>query len=144
MNRAIAVFLLILSSTATAAPRFVAVDIVMESDQPVAAWQFELRDRNDGMAVVGVENGDSEAFGTTAYYDRRAVEAGSADRIIVADYSLADSAQLPSGTFRLATIHMMLEDSRADLDLQLITATTHNGERADAVIRLVERTGSQP
>ncbi|NOR35267.1 MAG: hypothetical protein GQ577_00835, partial [Woeseiaceae bacterium] len=68
--------------------RFTAVDVYLDSAEPVAAWQFELGDRVGVMKVVGVEQGDSPAYAHAPYYDREAVRLGEADRIIVADYSL--------------------------------------------------------
>ncbi len=124
--------------------RFAAVDIFLESAEPVAAWQFELADRRGTMKVVGVEQGESAAFERVPYYDREAVDRGQADRIIVADYSLADATELPRGRSRIATIHLMLSgDTDADFNLQLVTATTYDGEVMDARISLAVRTGSE-
>ena len=124
--------------------RFAAVDIYLDSAEPFAAWQFELSDRRGTMKVVGVEQGESAAFERVPYYDREAVRLGEADRIIVADYSLADVEQLPSGRARIATIHLMLSgDDDADFNLQLVTATTYDGEAMDARISLDVRTGSE-
>jgi len=64
--------------------RFAALDVHLESTEPVAAWQFELSEAGGRMRVVGVENGDSPAFAKAPYYDRKAVSDGRADRIIVA------------------------------------------------------------
>ncbi len=124
--------------------RFAAVDVYLDSAEPVAAWQFELNDRAGGMKVVGVEQGDSPAYGRAPYYDREAVRLGEADRIIVADYSLADVAELPSGRVRVATVHLMLSgDGDADFNLLLVTATTYDGVVTDARISLDVRTGSE-
>ena len=124
--------------------RFAAVDVYLDSAEPVAAWQFELSDRTDGMKIVGVEQGDSPAYGRAPYYDREAVRLGEADRIIVADYSLADVAELPSGRVRVATVHLMLNsDDDADFDLFLVTATTYDGVVTDTRISLDVRTGSE-
>ena len=123
-------------------PRFVPVEIHLDSPQPVAAWQFELRDRNGAMKVVGIERGRIPAFPDAPYYDREAVAEGAADRIIVADFTLADESRLPRGRMRLATLHLMLEGD-ADFELRLVTATTSDGQAIDASIALqipVERT----
>lgn len=124
--------------------RFTAVDVYLDSTEPVAAWQFELGDRAGVMKVVGVEQGDSPAYARVPYYDREAVRLGDADRIIVADYSLADVIELPSGRVRIATVHLMLSgDDDADLNLLLVTATTYDGVVTDARISLDVRTGSE-
>lgn len=124
--------------------RFAAVDIYLDSAEPVAAWQFELSDRDGLMKVVGVEQGESSAFKRVPYYDREAVRLGEADRIIVADYSLADVAELPSGRVRVATVHLMLSgDDDTDFNLFLVTATTHDGVVTDAHLSHDVRTGSE-
>ena len=43
-------------------PRFMPLAIYLDSPAAVAAWQFELKDRNGAMTVVGVENGGHPAF----------------------------------------------------------------------------------
>ena len=116
-------------------PRFVPVEIHLDSPQPVAAWQFELGDRNGATKVVGIERGGIPAFPNAPYYDRAAVAEGDADRIIVADYTLAGESRLPRGRMRLATLHLMLEGD-ADFELRLITATTSDGQAIDASIAL--------
>lgn len=124
--------------------RFAAVDIYLDSAEPVAAWQFELSNRNGSMKIVGVENGESAAFGRAPYYDREAVRLGTADRIIVADFSLADASLLPSGRIRIATLHLILTDTDDPaFDLDLVTAVTHDGRRIDASIGLESQTGSE-
>jgi len=124
--------------------RFAAVDIYLDSAEPVAAWQFEFSSRNGLMKIVGVENGESAAFDGTPYYDREAVQLGTADRIIVADFSLADANLLPSGRIRITTLHLVLtgrDDPAFDLDL--VTAVTHDGRAIDASISLESQTESK-
>lgn len=124
--------------------RFAAIDVYLDSAEPVAAWQFELGDSAGVMKIVGVERGDSPAYARVPYYDREAVRLGEADRIIVADYSLADVVELPSGRVRVATVHLMLNsDDDADFNLFLVTATTYDGVVTDARISLDVRTGSE-
>lgn len=143
MNRLIPVlaFLVLFASLAGADgasnPRFVPLSIHLDSPATVAAWQFELKDRNSVMKVVGVENGGHPAFPRAPYYDREAVARGNASRIVVADYSLADASTLPSGRVRLATLHLMLE-GKPDFELRLITATTPEGRAIDASISFTE------
>ena len=111
--------------------RFMPVEVFLDSPEPVAAWQFELKDRNASMKVVGVENGGSDVFQRAPYYDREAVTQGDARRIVVADYSLAEESELPSGRVRVATLHLMLDDD-PDFELNLITANTADGRPIDA------------
>ena len=118
-------------------PRFVPLEVQLDSPEPVAAWQFELEDRQAATKVVGVESGGHPAFRTAPYYDRTAVAQGDTSRIVVADYSLADTDQLPSGRIRLATLHLMVR-GEPDFELRLITATTPDGGAIDASISLAE------
>jgi hypothetical protein len=123
-------------------PRFAAVDVYLDSAEPVAAWQFEFSSRSG--KIVGVENGESEAFGGTPYYDREAVQLGTADRIVVADFSLAGTSRLPSGRVRVATLHLVLDAaSDPEFDVGLVTAVTRDGVTIDASIGLEQRKGSQ-
>ena len=115
--------------------RFATLDIYIESAEPLAAWQFELREASGRMRVVGVENGETAAFGEAPYYDLAAVSEGTAERIIVADYSTRQAVELPTGRNRLATIHIQLE-GRADpvYVLNLMAAGGANGEPIQAFI----------
>lgn len=131
---------LTLAAQAGAAPRFVAVDIWLESPGPLAAWQFELASPH--AKIVGIENGESAAFGDAPYYDREAVERGNAERIVVADFSLAAPAALPAGRIRIATLHLLLEGAgEPEFDLELVTAVDHDGDPIDASIGFEKHTG---
>ena len=124
--------------------RFMPVEVFLTSPEPVAAWQFELKDRNASMKVVGVENGGSDVFQRAPYYDREAVTRGDAHRIVVADYSLAEESGLPSGRVRVATLHLML-DGEADFELNLVTATTADGRPIEtATVSLQETQTREP
>ncbi|MDE0028050.1 MAG: hypothetical protein OXU42_01425 [Deltaproteobacteria bacterium] len=117
--------------------RFAALDIHLESAEPVAAWQFELSEAAGGMRVVGVENGDSPAFARAPYYDRKAVNDGRADRIIVADFTLRSGNELPVGRFRIATVHVHLTgDSEPEYVLRLVTAGNAEGKPVPATVHL--------
>ena len=118
-------------------PRFVPLEVHLDSPEPVAAWQFELEDRNAASTVVGIENGGHPAFQPAPYHDREAVARGSASRIVVADYSLAGGDLLPVGRFRLATLHLMLR-GEPDFELRLVKATTPEGRAIHASIFLAE------
>ena len=122
---------------AVAAVQFQSLDIIIDSPEPLAAWQFELTDRNGSMLIVGVENGDSAAFANAPYFDLDAVQSGRADRIIVADFNAQPSAALPTGATRIATVHVRLDAfSDPDYELRLVAAGNAAGEPIDAAIRL--------
>lgn len=117
--------------------RFAAIDVFIDSSEPLAAWQFELRETRGLMTVVGVENGESPAFANAPYYDLEAVDRGDADKIIVADFNARSDASLPVGDTRIATIHVRLRGSlEPDYELRLIAAGDSMGRPVDAAIRL--------
>ncbi len=117
--------------------RFETIDIYLDSAEPVAAWQFEFDEQNGLMAVVGVENGSSNAFSEAPYFDREAVQLGRADRIIVADYSLEPKESLPVGRIRLATIHVRLSgDDLPEFQLSLVAAASADGKPVRASISM--------
>ena len=125
--------------------RFAALDVHLESAQPVAAWQFELSETGGRMRVVGVENGDSLAFAKAPYYDRKAMSDGRADRIIVADFTLRPAVELPVGKVRIATVHVRLTGaSEPDYVLRLVTAGNAQGEPVPASIHLDVQSGRKP
>jgi hypothetical protein len=120
--------------------RFAVVDVYVDSNAPVAAWQFELRERRGLMQVVGIEGGEGQGFHEPPFYDRRAVAQGNSDRVIVASYSLTTPAQLPSGRVRVASVHVrLLGEAAPDYDLRLIAAGTADGRVIDAKISLETR-----
>ena len=114
---------------------FTALDVYLEAGEPLAAWQFELRESSGRMRVVGVENGDSTAFRDAPYYDLAAVNDGMADHIIVADYSMNPAAELPTGRSRVATVHIQLEGlAEPDYELSLMAAGGADGAPIQALI----------
>jgi hypothetical protein len=125
-----------------AAGTFAAVDVYIDSAEPLAAWQFELEERRGAMQVVGIEGGGLPGYGAPPHYDRAAVERGAADRIIVADYSLSPAAALPVGRARVATVHVRLANAAPpDYELRLIAAGSADGRPIDANISIETRTG---
>lgn len=113
---------------------FAVLDVYVDSQShPLAAWQFELTDANGHMQVVGVENGEHNAFRHTPSYDRDAVAESKADRIVVASFSLNDKSQLPIGLTRVARIHVRL-DGEPRYQLRLVNAGDESGSPIPAVI----------
>lgn len=141
------VILLLLAASSVFADspvRFTAVDLYIDAAEPMAAWQLEFSAVTGAMQVVGVESGDSEAFDGAPYYDREAVENGRADRIVVADYSLVDQDELPSGRVRVTTLHLMLSgDEAPEFDARLIVASSYQGKRINAEISIEVSDGSK-
>jgi hypothetical protein len=120
-----------------ATPTFEVVDVYVDSARPLAAWQFELEEADGRMQVVGIEGGDAAPFAAAPYYDREAVDGGSADRIIVASFSTLAAAELPVGRTRVASVHVRLDaGAPPEYRLTLIAAGTADGRPLDAEISL--------
>lgn len=124
---------LVLALAINAEERFETVDVIIDSPAPVAAWQVEIKGR---MTLVGVENGEHAAYPRAPFYDRDAAEAGALTRVLVADYSTAD--ELPRGSFRVATLHVLKEEA-ASLDGVLVVAAQPDGRPIDARISIRHR-----
>ncbi|HEX6992910.1 MAG TPA: hypothetical protein VF339_02060 [Gammaproteobacteria bacterium] len=129
--------------SAGAAPgTFEVVDVYVESARPLAAWQFELEEADGRMRVVGIEGGEAAPFADAPYYDRDAVDGGTADRIIVANFSLLEPDDLPVGHTRVASVHVRVAAGAApDYRLRLIAAGTAGGRPIDAEISFDTRNG---
>lgn len=95
-----------LKGAATAkATRFQAIDVFVDSGrQTLAAWQFSLASETPGVEIVGIEGGEHAAFQKAPYYDPQAMQH---NRVIVAAFSTA--TELPSGTSRVARVHVQLQ-----------------------------------
>lgn len=137
MLLAVSAIVFAVSVSAQEPVRFHTVDVYLDSESPVAAWQFELAGEDGRMDVVGVENGDSTAFADAPYFDREAVRLGTADRIIVADFSLAEADRLPVGRTRIATIHVRIAGSgEPTYNLKLVASADAEGRDAAATLSM--------
>ncbi len=141
MKRLLLLACLLVAWPASAETRFVAVDVYVSSTAPLAAWQVEFDDVNGVTTVVGVENGNSDAFTDVPFYDRGAVERGDAERVIIADFSLAAAKDLPSGRTRVTTLHLMVE-GEPEFRTRLVVAATHGGVTIDAEVDIEISGGS--
>lgn len=128
---------LIAQSRAISQPRveyhMAVVKITIDSgDAPLGAYQFQIRDPNDEVQFVGVENGEHPAYRKAPYYDSK--EMSRSNRLIVAAYSIADD--LPTGPTRVATIHVVYTKPNApELIVDLVTTTDANGNEIPARIQ---------
>jgi hypothetical protein len=123
-------FLASLAQERPAAPRFEAVDIVIDSGAtPLAAYQLELFERSGRAKLSGVEGGEPAAFKEAPYYDPAALSGG---RIIVAAFSTA--GELPSGRTRVARLHFQVDgEAPADYEARLVVAGDADGKEIDGV-----------
>jgi hypothetical protein len=121
--------------------RFEAVEIYVDSGAtPLAAWQVELTEANGRMRVAGIENGEDGAFAERLHYDRNAVEAGEADRLMVAAYSLSPATALPHGRTRVTTVHVQITGvSEPSFQVRLVAAGDAQGHPIAARASLTQR-----
>jgi hypothetical protein len=118
--------------------RFGAVDIYVNSGStPLAAYQIEFAATNGVARIVGIEGGEHPAFRQPPYYDPKAIQH---ERVIIASFSTAPAADLPSGRTRVATIHYQTTDIRPPrFQLTLHTAGDAQGNRIPAQASFEER-----
>jgi hypothetical protein len=133
----------VLSTTAQPnAGTFTTVDVFVDSDTPVAAWQVELTEQGGAMQIVGIERGDDSTFRDPPFYDRVALERGATERIVLASFSLSDAAQLPRGKVRIARVHVRTTGAaQPDYEARLVAAGTADGRPIDAQLSLETQPG---
>ena len=121
---------------AAESPRFQAVDIYLDSETPIAAYQLEVRVVTGDATIVGVEGGTAP-LDTPPYYDPAALAAG---RIILAAFDT--TATLPPGHHRIATVHFREQGSPVTYHAELTTAGDSDGRRCAATVSTEARKGT--
>jgi hypothetical protein len=123
------------------AARFVPVEIWIDShDQPLAAYQLEFKPTAGDVKIVGIEGGEAAPYAEPPYYDPHAM---MSERVIIAAFSTGAAATLPTGRFRIATIHVRVAGSvEPTYAATLSIAATAGGKTIPADVTL--KTGSQP
>lgn len=108
--------------------RFLAVDIFVDSkDQPLAAYQLEFSVTNSLGKIVGIEGGEHAAFAEPPFYDPKAMQR---ERVIIAAFSTQPADTLPTGSTRVATIHLqVIEKAVPEFVLKLHTAADAGGRK---------------
>jgi hypothetical protein len=106
--------------------RFRPVDIVIDSDQPIAAYELEVVVARGNAIITGVEGG-SAPMNEPPYYDPAALQAG---RIIIAAFSTEDT--LTGGAHRVATIHFRESGSQPHYEVRVRVIAGPDGDRLNA------------
>jgi len=92
--------------TRQANPRFTTFDVMVDPrNQPLAAYQLEIKTRQGNVQIVGIEGGSHAAFQQPPYYDPKALQK---NRVILAAYNIQAAQNLPHTITRVATIHVSL------------------------------------
>jgi len=114
---------------------FVPVDVYVDcGTKRLGAYQVEVVAQE--ATIVGLEGGESKAFGEAPYYDPAALQG---NRIIVAAFSTQED--LPTGMTRVARLHMMvngggLAGGMPQMTQTLVVATDGQGRTVDAKLTL--------
>jgi len=118
--------------TAQPKVRFAPLHIYLDSgNQPLAAFQFELKAAAGQIKIVGVEGGQHKAFKEAPYYDPAALY--KSNRIIIAAFNTG--RDLPKGRIRIATIHLqIIGDAEPDYELKLTVAADADAKEIPAKI----------
>jgi hypothetical protein len=118
--------------------RFRAVEIYVDSGStPLAAYQLQFAATNGVARIVGIEGGEHPAFRQPPFYDPKAIQH---ERVIIASFSTAPAADLPTGKTRVATIHYQTTDTQPPrFELKLQTAGDTHGNKISAQPSFEER-----
>lgn len=113
-----------------AAPQFQPLEVYIESDRAVAAYQVEIRVVGGTAAFVGVEGGEAP-FDDAPFYDPKAL---LDQRIVIAALS-TDSALTP-GRHRVATVHVREVGNGARYQIRLQAAADANAARVKGQVSI--------
>jgi hypothetical protein len=113
--------------------RFRALDIVIDSATPIAAYQLEVLVAEGDATIVGVEGGEPP-LDDPPYYDHAAL---ARDRIILAAFST--SATMPPGRHRVATVHFREVGAQPVYEAVLRVAGDSEGVRRAATVTIAAR-----
>jgi hypothetical protein len=117
--------------------RFQAIDIFVDSKARLAAYQIEFFATAGEVMIVGIEGGEHAAFKSPPHYDPRAIQR---ERVIIAAFNTASSAQLPQGRTRVATIHVQISgDEPPEYRIELAVAAGPDGRMTPAQADFSER-----
>jgi hypothetical protein len=118
--------------------RFCAMDIFVDSGStPLAAYQLEFAATNGVAKIVGIEGGEPAAFRQPPFYDPKAMQH---ERIIIASFSTAPAASLPTGRTRVVTIHFQTAGTQLpQFELNLQTAGDSQGNKISVQASFEER-----
>ena len=106
--------------------RFSAIDVFVNADGPLAAWQLELA---TSAKIVGIEGGDG-LFKEPPTYDSAALNGG---RIAIAGMTMAEKP--PAGRVRVARLHLM-ETGSTVYTPKLVAAGGPGGVKVSATVEL--------
>ncbi len=110
-------------SAPSASMRFETIDVIIDADAPLAAYQIELKVVAGNSTIVGIEGGEAP-FDGPPFYDPEALAKG---RIIIAAFDVARA--LSPGRHRVATLHMHTTGGESRFRTVLQAAADADGNR---------------
>jgi hypothetical protein len=118
---------------ASSAVTFAAVHVYIDPHgKPLACYQMQIVATAGDVALVGIEGGESAAFGNAPYYDPRALRG---KRIIIGAFSLNND--LPAGKTRVATLMFQITGNvRPDYQVTLQVAASSDERSIPATVSL--------
>ncbi len=124
--------------TTTNTIRFQAVEVLVDSkDVALAAYQLEFTITSGNAKIIGIEGGEHPAFAEAPFYDPKAIQQ---ERVILAAFSTQPADKLPSGTTRVATIHLQISGAdELKFETKLTTAASSDGNKITAIISATEK-----
>ena len=127
MKRLLLILLLFAMGLPAQQVRFSAIDIYVDSaNTPLAAYQLEFTGQGSHVRIAGIEGGAHDAFKIPPFYDPKAMQQ---ERVILAAFNTAPTTQLPTGSTRVATIHLQYSGPQPPtFSLKLHTASDSNGK----------------
>lgn len=110
--------------------RFVPARLVIDAgDAPLAAFQVEVITETGRVELVGLEGNGALPFQNPPYYDPQALQR---DEVVVAGFSTAAAAGLPTGRVRVATLHLQVTGPAPKFRVALRAAAAPDGRRLAA------------
>ena len=114
----------------TAVERFVTCDLFVDAGTTsLGAYQLTF-EMPEGVRLVGIYGGESEAFAAPPAYDPRALQS---DRVILAAFA-AEGAAVPSGETRVASLALYTTTDKTDWTVTLAAAADGQAERITAAV----------
>ena len=115
---------------------FHAVPVEITCAAPLAVYQITIAAPPDTVRIVGIEGGTAEPFRAPPHYDPRAM---MHETVIIGAFSTRPAHELPSGTVRVATLHLEVRgDPLPDFDVTLDAAAGADGADLDATVTLLQ------
>ena len=139
MKRLVLILLLFAMHLQAQQVHFTAVDIYVDSKNvALAAYQLEFSGQGDRVRIAGIEGGAHDAFKIPPFYDPKAMQQ---ERVILAAFNTAHAAQLPTGSTRVATVHLQYWGPQPPtFSLKLHTASDSAGKGISVKATFAQRT----